>query len=167
MTGDISIQTHRELDDASLDTLAALDRDIFPEPFSREQIERELRWRSGLCILFAVRASAGGPGASPIVCGYKVGYEMTAQIFFSYLGGVRAEFRGQGIASQLMAEQHRIARELGYSIVRTHTHNEFRSMLLLNIKSGFDVTGVNYKSGARTLSIILEKVLAAAPEPQI
>jgi GNAT superfamily N-acetyltransferase len=92
---------------------------------------------------------------------------MTAQIFFSYLGGVRAEFRGQGVASRLMAEQHRIAREWGYSIVRTHTHNEFRAMLLLNIKSGFDITGVNHRSGARDLSIILETVLPAAPQPRI
>lgn len=48
-----------------------------------------------------------------------------------------------------MAEQHRIARASGYSLVRTHTHDEFRSILLTNIESGFDVTGVNYKSGAR------------------
>jgi GNAT superfamily N-acetyltransferase len=166
MTDEISIQIYGEVDDASLDALAALDRDIFPKPFSREHIERELRGRRGLCILFAVRA-AQAAGASPIVCGYKVGYEMTAQIFFSYLGGVRPEYRGQGIASRLMAEQHRTAREWGYSIVRTHTHNEFRSMLLLNIKSGFDVTGVNYKSGARDLSIILEKTLTATPEPTV
>jgi hypothetical protein len=40
-------------------------------------------------------------------------------------------------------------------------------MLILNIESGVDVTGVNDESGARAHSIIVEKVLTAAPEPTI
>ena len=72
------------------------------------------------------------------------------------------QYRRQGIARALLAEQHRIARELGYPVVRTHTKNKYRDMLVLNIKSGFDVTGVNHKSGDKFHTIILEKVLAKA-----
>jgi GNAT superfamily N-acetyltransferase len=161
--GDVVIEAWNELDAVGLDTLVALDLEIFaPHPFSREHLERELRGRRGLCILFAVRAAAGGARE---VCGYKVGYELTAEVYYSYLGGVRAAYRGQGIASRLMAEQHRIARQRGHRIVRTHTRNEFRAMLLLNIKSGFDITGVNHKSGDAHLSIILEKVIADPAAP--
>jgi ribosomal protein S18 acetylase RimI-like enzyme len=156
--GDVAIELHDELDAAALDTLVALDLEIFaPHPFSRERLERELRGRRDLSILFAVRAGSSGARE---VCGYKVGYQLSAEVYCSFVGGVHAAHRGQGIASRLMAEQHRFARQRGYRIVRTHTRSEYRSMLLLNIKSGFDVTGVNHKSGDAHLSIILEKVIA-------
>lgn len=48
---------------------------------------------------------------------------------------------------------------LGYSYVRTHTKNKYREMLVLNIKSGFDVTGVYKNLGDEQHGIILEKSL--------
>ena len=151
MTG---IRQYSSVSDELLDTIAALDRAIFPEPVSREVFARALHARHNLCILIAER------GTSP--AGYKIGYEFSPDVFYSFSGGVVPEYRHQGIARALLGEQHRIARELGYPVVRTHTKNKYRDMLILNIKSGFDVTGVNHKSGDKFHTIILEKVLAKA-----
>lgn len=147
-----AIRHYTCLSDELLETLEALDRAIVPDAFSKETFARELRARHNLCILVAEH------GPTPV--GYKIGYEVSPEVFYSFSGGVLPEYRGQGIARALIVEQHRIAAQLGYSIVRTHTKNKYRDMLVLNIKCGFDVTGVNHKSGEKLHSIILEKVLA-------
>jgi GNAT superfamily N-acetyltransferase len=92
-------------------------------------------------------------------CGYKAGFEYSSNTFFSWSGGVIPDCRKHGLGSTLIAKQHQAAKELGYSYVRTHTKNKYREMLILNIKSGFEITGV-YKSLQEShQGIILEKVL--------
>lgn len=43
--------------------------------------------------------------------------------------------------------------------LRTQTKNKYRDMLVLNIRAGFDVTGVYKKLREKHHGIILEKVL--------
>ncbi|ALS75917.1 hypothetical protein AUC31_12240 [Planococcus rifietoensis] len=92
------------------------------------------------------------------VVGYKIGYALDDQIFYSWLGGVRPDCRKLGIASELMRRQHEDLKDMGYEIVRTKTMNKWRGMLLLNIQTGFDVlkTEVDPRS---QLKIVLEKKL--------
>ncbi len=92
------------------------------------------------------------------VVGFKMGYSLNNEQFYSWLGGVAAGYRKQGIASALMERQHRYLKEQGYAFVRTHTKNKWRSMLLLNIRSGFDVIGT-YTDKEGEPKIILEKQL--------
>ena len=92
------------------------------------------------------------------VVGYKIGYALNREQFYSWLGGVDDAYREQGIATKLMERQHHHLKEKGYRVVRTHTKNRWRSMLLLNIKSGFDVIGA-YTDTAGEAKIILEKAL--------
>lgn len=91
------------------------------------------------------------------VVGCKLGYEQKPGHFYSWLGCVSPSCRGQGIAAELMRRQHDWCREQGYHTVRTHTYNQWRAMLVLNIRSGFDIIGT--VQGARGLTIVLEKVL--------
>ncbi|MGE0173791.1 MAG: GNAT family N-acetyltransferase [Oligoflexales bacterium] len=88
--------------------------------------------------------------------GFKLGYERDGSTFYSWLGGVLHEYRGLGIASDLMREQHRWCIEQGYSKVQTKTENRFKDMLLLNIKHGFDVMGTEV-SDRGVLKTLLEK----------
>jgi len=88
----------------------------------------------------------------------KVGYERKPGQFYSWLGGVDPSYRGKGIARELMNIQHRILKEEGYKSVRTNTGNEFKSMLVLNLKMGFDITGM-YLNSRNQLRISLEKML--------
>ncbi|MGB6780386.1 MAG: GNAT family N-acetyltransferase [Planococcus citreus] len=92
------------------------------------------------------------------VVGYKIGYALDDQIFYSWLGGVRPDCRKLGIASELMRRQHADLQALGYGIVRTKTMNKWRGMLLLNIQTGFDVLKTEIDPRGQ-LKIVLEKKL--------
>jgi len=84
------------------------------------------------------------------VVGFKLGYEKEVGVFYSWLGGVSAEYRGQGIALKLMNLQHQLVSEQGYQKIRTIGRNYRRAMLILNIKVGFDIIETYFsKSGTR------------------
>lgn len=89
---------------------------------------------------------------------YKVGYELDSDVFYSWLGGVDPAHRHQGLAQQLMTEQHELLKEKGYTVVQTKTMNRWRGMLLLNIKNGFDVKST-YTDERGNHKIVLEKCL--------
>ncbi|WP_041257392.1 GNAT family N-acetyltransferase [Fibrella aestuarina] len=91
------------------------------------------------------------------VVGCKIGYEWQSGTFYSWLGGVDPAWRGRGIAAELMCRQHDACRLAGYVTIRTHTYNQWRSMLILNIRHGFDVVGT--QPGKHGLTIMLEKPL--------
>ena len=90
------------------------------------------------------------------VVGYKIGYEIDTHKYYSWYGAVHEAYRGQGIASELMKQQHCLVKEAGYTIVQTKTRNKWRSMLILNIKNGFDVIDV-FTDDAGIHRIVLEK----------
>ncbi|MFJ8528141.1 GNAT family N-acetyltransferase [Bacillus sp. NPDC094106] len=92
------------------------------------------------------------------VVGFKIGYEFDKNKFYSWLGGVDTNYRNHGIASELMEQQHQYLKEHGYKIVQTKTMNRWRSMLILNIKNGFDVMDI-YTDNKGLHKIILEKNL--------
>lgn len=84
---------------------------------------------------------------------FKLGYESTQKEFYSWLGGVVPEYRGLGIAADLMKTQHEWCRKNGYKKIQTKTQNRFRDMLLLNIRFGFDIVGyqLSDEGGAKIL----------------
>ena len=92
------------------------------------------------------------------VAGFKFGYEVETGIFYSWLGGVDPQFRRNGIAKQLMTRQHEELTKLGYRAVRTYSRNERKEMLIVNLKSGFDIvdTFTDHKGRHK---IVLEKCL--------
>ncbi|MDQ0225912.1 hypothetical protein J2S02_002256 [Metabacillus niabensis] len=57
-----------------------------------------------------------------------------------------------------MEMQHQWIKENGYSYVQTKTMNKWRSMLILNIKNGFDVIDT-YIDKKGLQKIVLEKRL--------
>jgi len=113
-------------------------------------ITRELASKSRFLIALAMDGEH--------VVGYKIGYEERQHRFYSWLGGVHPNYRGQGIASALMNEQHEWCRGNGYTVIRTHTKNKWRSMLILNLRHGFDVIGT-FTDEQGEPKIILEKRL--------
>ncbi|MEZ0541921.1 GNAT family N-acetyltransferase [Fibrella arboris] len=102
------------------------------------------------------------------VAGCKIGYTWQPDgkpttTFYSWLGGVDPIYRGKGIAGELMRLQHEACRAAGgihpgYVIIRTHTYNQWRDMLILNLRHGFQIVGT--QPGKHGLTIMLEKTLA-------
>ncbi len=89
---------------------------------------------------------------------FKLGYEIDQTEFYSWLGGVIPDYRGLGIAADLMRHQHQWCQENGYKKIQTKTQNRFRDMLLLNIRFGFEIIGM-HDSNEGGPKIILEKKL--------
>jgi GNAT superfamily N-acetyltransferase len=89
---------------------------------------------------------------------FKVGYAVESKIFYSWIGGVLPQYRGQGVAQVLMERQHNWCRQNGFEQVTTKTMNRWRNMLILNLKNGFDITST-YHDDAGELKILLTKDL--------
>lgn len=90
--------------------------------------------------------------------GFKLGYQTHPKEFYSWLGGIRPDMRGLGVAADLMTAQHEWCKSQGYQRIHTKTRNKFRDMLILNIRFGFQVVGTE-RSGDGDLAILLEKTL--------
>jgi len=64
------------------------------------------------------------------IVGYKMGYEIDSDKFYSWLGGVDPKFRKHGIASDLLNKQHDYLLQRGYKAVQTKTMNKWKDMLI-------------------------------------
>lgn len=90
--------------------------------------------------------------------GFKLGYRYDDQTLYSWVGGVLASYRKQGIAQKLMELQHSTAKDKGYQKIRTKSMNRFKPMIILNLKNGFDIVSV-YTNDSHQTKIIFEKLL--------
>ncbi|MEK3980901.1 GNAT family N-acetyltransferase [Psychrobacillus sp. FSL K6-2836] len=130
-----------------LDSIVELHTEIFG---AADNLIDKMEKKSQLLVITAMSGEK--------VIGYKIGYALDDTKFYSWLGGVDTDFREFGIGSTIMEKQHQYLREKGYSVVQTKTMNKWRSMLILNIKNGFDVMNT-YKDEKGLHKIILEKNL--------
>ena len=89
---------------------------------------------------------------------YKIGHEKKQNTFYSWQGGVKKEYRGQGLASRLLEIQHRWAEDKGYKTILTHSENHYKDMMVLNLNFGYDVRGTFLNSRGVT-KIVFEKEL--------
>lgn len=92
------------------------------------------------------------------IVGFKLGYQIDPTKFYSWIGGVKSEFRKQGIADELMKRQHLWCKNCGFQIIQTKTKNTFKPMLILNIKHGFDIIQLQ-RNERNEIKIVLEKSL--------
>jgi len=91
--------------------------------------------------------------------GYKIGYPEDRVTFYSWMGGVDPDYRGQGIARELMCRQHNWCRKNGFLEVVTKTQNRWRGMLMLNLSFGFDIIGCHIDRRGE-LKILMSKKVA-------
>ena len=92
--------------------------------------------------------------------GFKVGYQSdTPDTFYSWMGGVRPEFRGKGIATALAEEQERWAKAQGFTSVFFKTRNRFPEMIQFGLKRGFKIVDLLHKGGVEDYRIVMHKNL--------
>lgn len=90
--------------------------------------------------------------------GFKIGYRYSPSTFYSWIGGVKHPFRNHGIATTLAIKQEEMAKWNKYTKLRTKSMNQYKAMLLLNIKRGFQITQVYTNQSGQT-KIVFEKKL--------
>ena len=93
------------------------------------------------------------------VVGFKLGYALNEHTFYSWLGAVHPDYRKQGIANRLAEMQEKWAVKKGFKHLRTKSMNQFKPMMILNLKRGFEIIEVTTdKKGLR--KIVFQKSLS-------
>jgi ribosomal protein S18 acetylase RimI-like enzyme len=77
-----------------------------------------------------------------VLAGFKIGYPLNGDEFYSWLGGVIPKYRKTGSAQKLLEFQERLVREQGYQSLSVKSQNQFPSMLRLLIRNGYHITDV-------------------------
>jgi len=94
-----------------------------------------------------------------IPIGFKAGYRLSDNQFYSWLGGVVPGHRKMKIASQLRLLQESRAIENGFKSIKVKSMNKFPSMLQMLIVSGYQVTGYENRGSSTNSKIEFTKYL--------
>ncbi|MEM7109268.1 MAG: GNAT family N-acetyltransferase [Bacteroidota bacterium] len=122
----------------------------FIDPYSKQEYEQQLKGRNFLILIAAVKDE---------LAGFKLGYDLGDDFFYSWFGGVPPDLRQHGIAKLLAQHQESWAKNNGFKRIRIKTRNSFTPMLLFTIKSGFNIIDLERKSDVSEHRILLEKEL--------
>jgi GNAT superfamily N-acetyltransferase len=139
--------------DAQFEQLAQLSAAVFPGPAI------ELRWR--LSRMPDASVFVAHDGERPM--GFKAGYALTEQRYYSWLGGVHPEGRRQGIATRLAQAQHHWLAGRGYTTVETASRADNAEMARLNLARGFLVEGS--KNEPQGMKVLWAKRLPCQDKP--
>jgi GNAT superfamily N-acetyltransferase len=90
--------------------------------------------------------------------GFKLGYPIDENKYYSWLGTVVPESRRKGVAQALLQAQHKWCKKEGYKIIQTKSQNRFKKMIILNLKNGFDIIDI-HGSDEGGMKIVMEKAL--------
>ena len=123
---------------------------IFEHPYTLEKITERV---SGKEAFLSIHAYSNGR-----IVGFKTGFSIGSGVFYSWIGGVDPEHRRLGLGRRLMLIQHQELKALGFVKVQTKTQNRFRDMIILNLKSGFEIVDTFVEEG-KGIQILLEKRL--------
>ncbi len=94
--------------------------------------------------------------------GFVCGYELRPTTYYSWLCGVLADVRREGIASQLMAAEQAKACEHGYEMLRFECSNQARPMIHVAIRTDYDIVGIRWDSRIATNLVVFEKAIDAS-----
>lgn len=149
-SSDITFECLTEMrDETHYDELTSLTQMFFERKPNREYFDR-LHHVDKPLIIFAM--------FDDTLIGCKIGYKISSDSFYSWIGGVHPDFRRQGIAQYMMQLQSDWCIKNGFRIIRTKTLINNTAMYCLNFKNGFRVIG-NEIAGKYGNSLLLSKSL--------
>lgn len=142
-----------------LDTIRRLNRMIFDDDHIINSFDH-----TDLLILLAVEhtgdARSEGGRAEGEAVGFKMGYRLSADVFYSAKGGVVPAFRRRGIARLLLHDLMARARDGGYTRFAYDTFpNKHPGMTVLGLDEGFRVTRAGYSARYEDYRLRFEKAL--------
>lgn len=69
--------------------------------------------------------------------GFKIGYELDTETFYSWFGGVSPKARNMGLAQQMLDRQEQWVKSKGYQRVKVKSRNQFSAMLRLLLRNHY------------------------------
>lgn len=93
------------------------------------------------------------------IVGYKVGYQLSDETFYSWIGGVIPTHRNHGIATLLLKQQEQWAIETGYKQIKVKSMNRYPQMLKMLISNGYEIVCVEGGADTEERKIVFSKPL--------
>lgn len=152
---EFGLQSLHQLSEVDFKQMSEVYQEGFEEELSRQKIEERLTDVKSLLILSVYEENK--------MVGFKIGYALNAETYYSWIGAIRRDYRGLGLASELMKTQHKWSYEQGFRQIETKSRNQFTDMLRLDLKFGFQITAVEQDSDGRN-KIIMKKALTPFKE---
>ena len=78
--------------------------------------------------------------------GFKLGYELDEETFYSWVGGVLPAHRGRGVANGLLHFQENWAMEQGYHCIQVKSMNCYPDMLKMLISNQYKISHCDISS---------------------
>jgi len=90
--------------------------------------------------------------------GFKIGYDrFNDGSFYSWMGGVRVEYRRNGIAKDLADNQENWAKENGYKSIKLKTRKKHHAMIAFLLDQGYSITSEEPKENPLETRIWMDK----------
>jgi hypothetical protein len=138
---DISYKSVKDIGPEQIENVKKIYRACFSDELADEKINAKKRLYTQQVLFLAYDQDR--------VIAFKWGYFEKENIFYSWLGGVLPDYRGLGVATELLKRQHLLCELEKASVIKTKTRPEFSQMLGLNLKNGFRVVGTEKKETAQ------------------
>ncbi len=71
------------------------------------------------------------------ILGFKIGYELDSDTFYSWFGGVSPKARKMGLAQTMLDEQEKWVISKGYQQLKVKSRNQFPAMLRLLLRNDY------------------------------
>ncbi|QSX37394.1 GNAT family N-acetyltransferase [Shewanella sedimentimangrovi] len=94
------------------------------------------------------------------LAGFKLGYALDEQHFYSWLGGILPDYRRLGLAQRLLESQEAWAKDKGYQQVSVKTLNRLAPMLGLLIRNRYQITALQSGMQLGDTKLSLQKSLS-------
>jgi len=125
----------------------------FSSPYKIDEYQQRLNKKNHLVLI-------AFDNSDRKVVGFKVGYELSPDIFYSWMGAVLPEYRRHGIAESLADYQEDWACKRHYKIIQMKTREKHKAMIAFSLRRGFIIKSrINNQSPAET-RLIMEKLLS-------
>ena len=90
--------------------------------------------------------------------GFKVGYELEKNIFYSWLGGVILTARRKGVAKALLKEQEERVFKHKFREIRVKSSYKFQNMTKLLKANNYKVTNIRKSTNLKDNKILFRKI---------
>ena len=121
----------------------------FSRPYSIEEFNKRLNDKFWIGLVAEDKSG---------LIGFKVGYELEKNIFYSWLGGVILTARRKGIAKALLKEQEERVFKHKFREIRVKSSYKFQNMTKLLKSNNYKATNIRKSTNLKDNKILFRKI---------